>query len=251
MTMARLFAGLLLIALPVAATGCGLASARRNQDWSQVRDERLFRCCHVGNSGSGVLLLQDEQDLWILTNAHLVSRCATIHVVDHKTRQWREFTGWVVASDATHADLALLRADPLPDREPFVTRLAPPLADSERRGVELLPVSTATTPRPLHLPAVGRRAVVTASEASVGGGERDMMCVFGGVKQANSGTPVFDGDRLMGLNELSPFAAQVANADGDGSGTPRQVTGIGASTPQAIDTFLREHGHAGLADRLR
>lgn len=254
MPTTRTLVGLLVMALAATGSGCGLASARRSQDWSQVQDERLFRCCHIGNYGSGVLLLQDETDLWILANSHIVSRCATVHVVDRKTREWREFTAWVAAAgDDASEDFALLRAAPLPDREPFVTHLATPLGDRELRTVQLLPVSTATTPKALSLPAVGRRTPVAASEASAATRERDMMCVFGGVRQANSGTPVFDGDRLMGLNEVHPFGAKVATASADGEtvGTEREVVGIGASTPQAIDAFLRRRGFAALADRLR
>lgn len=240
---------MLLAVLPLA--GCGLASARRAQDWSEVTDERLFRCCHVGNHGSGVLLLQDRDDLWILTNAHLVSRVAKVHVVDPTTREWRETTAWVAAAgDPVREDFALLRAEPLPFLQPFVTRLATPIENGATRDVELLPVSVRETPRAYALPAVGRRAGFANPEPPHTPLERDMLCVHGGVQQANSGTPVFDGDRLVGLNELHPFDATIEQIGDDGQVARRRVVGIGTSTPQAIEAFLRGHGHGALADRL-
>lgn len=244
----RLASSSLLLAF-VAATGCGLASARLSQDWSVVKDVRFFRCCHVGNQGSGVLLAQDDKALWILTNAHVVSRVAKVHVVDPATRRWQETTAWVVeAGDPEREDFALLRAEPLPFLPPFATRLAAPIEDGAARNVDLLPVSVKDTPRAYALPAVGRRtSVANPPHAPF---ERDMVCVHGGVQQANSGTPIFDGDRLVGLNERQPFDATLEKVGDDGQVAKRRVVGIGASTPQAIEAFLRGHGHAALADRL-
>lgn len=235
----------------LALSGCGLASARSAQDWTAVTDPRLFRCCHVGNHGSGVLLLQDDKDLWILTNAHLVSRVAKVHVVDPGTRRWRETTAWVVASGHPFSeDFALLRAEPLPFLQPFVTRLASPLENGATRDVDLMPVSVRDTPRAYALPAVGRRTTFSNPVPARPPIERDMMCVHGGVQQANSGTPIFEGDRLVGLNELHPFDATFEKTAADGQVGKQRVVGIGASTPQAIEAFLRAHGHGALADRL-
>lgn len=246
----RLASSSLLLAF-VAASGCGLASARLSQDWSAVKDPRFFRCCHVGNHGSGVLLAQDEKALWILTNAHVVSRVAKVHVVDPATRRWQETTAWVVAAgDPEREDFALLRAEPLPFLPPFATRLAAPIENGTVRNVDLLPVSVEDTPRAYPLPAVGRRTTFANPNPPHAPFERDMVCVHGGVQQANSGTPIFDGDRLVGLNELHPFDATFENVGDDGRVAKQRVVGIGASTPQAIEAFLRGHGHAALADRL-
>ena len=207
-----------------------------------MTDERLFRCCHIGNDGSGVLLLQDRDALWILTNASVVSRVAKVHVVDPSTRSWRETTAWVAASgDPATADLALLRAEPLPFAGPFTTKLASPIGDGTTRDVDLLPVSVSHTPRAYRLPAVGRVDRTTAAET---------VCVHGGVRQANSGTPIFDGDRLVGLAEPRTLDATIENVGTDGTVARRKVVGIGASTPQGIEAFLRANGHAALADRL-
>lgn len=206
-----------------------------------MTDPRLFRCCHVGNDGTGVLLAQDRDDLWILTTASVVSRVAKVHVVDPTTRTWRDTTAWVVASSGGEgADLALLRADPLPFA-PFVTKLASPVLDGTSRDVDLLPVSISDTPRAYRLPAVGRVDGPTATEA---------ICVHGGVRQANSGTPIFDGDRLVGIAEPRTLAATLENVGDDGTVAKKKVVGIGASTPQSIEAFLRSHGQATLADRL-
>lgn len=239
--------------LPFASllAACGLASARMSQDWTPVTDARLFRCCHVGNHGSGVLLAQDEKNLWILTNAHLVERVAKVHVVDPTTRRWVETTAWVAARGKPEAeDFALLRSDPLPFLPPFVTKLAAPIEDGSSRTVDLLPVSVGDTPRAYPLPAVGRRAGFNNPVPPHAPFERDMVCIHGGVMQANSGTPVFDGDRLVGLNELHPFDATFEKTGDDGQTTRQRVVGIGASSPQAIEAFLRGHGHAQLADRI-
>ncbi len=45
---------LLIITLIVA--GCGLSGIRSSQDWSEVKEDRLYLACHVGNYGSGVFL---------------------------------------------------------------------------------------------------------------------------------------------------------------------------------------------------
>ena len=231
------FAPSLLLAL----AACGLAAARQSQDWSKVTDPRLFRCCHIGNDGTGVLLAQDRDALWILTNASLVSRVAKVHVVDPASRDWRETTAWVVArSEENGTDLALLRAAPMPF-PPFVTRLANPITDGTSRDVDLLPVSVSDTPRAYRLPAVGRMETSTATEA---------VCVHGGVRQANSGTPVFDGDRLVGLAQPRTITAMLENVGDDGTVAKKKVVGIGASTPQSIEAFLRANGPAALADRL-
>jgi len=239
----------LLLLLPFAA--CGLAKARIAQDWSTVTDPRLFRCCHVGNHGSGVLLAQDTENLWILTNAHLVDRVAKVHVVDPTTRRWHETTAWVAARGMPQReDFALLRSEPLPFLQPFVTKLAAPLENGAARTVDLLPVSVRDTPRAYALPAVGRRTTFSNPDPPHAPFEREMICVHGGVQQANSGTPVFDGDRLVGLNELHPFDATFDATGDDGQTVRKRVVGIGTSSPQAIDAFLRSHGHSALADRL-
>lgn len=242
----------LLLALPcLLPSGCGLAKARRAQDWTEVTDARLFRCCHVGNHGSGVLLMQDRDDLWILTNAHLVSRVAKVHVVDPATRTWRETTAWVKAlGDPVREDFALLRAEPLPFLQPFTTKLAAPVESGAERTVDLMPISVTETPRVYALPAVGRRTGFANPVPPHAPIERDMLCVHGGVQQANSGTPVFDGERLVGLNELHPFDATLEKVGDDGQVRRQRVVGIGTSTPQAIEAFLRGHGHGALADRL-
>ena len=241
----------LLLSSALLLYGCGLASARRSQDWHDVTDARLLRCCHVDNHGSGVLLAQDHRDLWILTNAELVSRVARVHVVDPATRRWTETTAWVAASgDGRVSELALLRAEPLPFLPPFATQLASPVADGSSREIDLLPVSVSDVPRAYRLPAVGRRSAGTAVDATMPAVERERLCVHGGLRQANSGTPIFDGDRLVGLTAPGALDAVLEDTGDDGAAMRRKVTGIAASTPQEIDAFLRTNGHGALADRL-
>ena len=49
----------------------------------------------------------------------------------------------------------------------------------------------------------------------------------------------FEGDRLIGLNEISPFQAELASQkNGDGGGRVREVVGIGISVPKRIRRFL-------------
>ena len=63
--------------------------------------------------------------------------------------------------------------------------------------------------------------------------------VYGPAKQANSGSPVFQGDALVGLNEISPFDAEI-----DG----KKVTGLGVSIPRRIRGFLVRHGYGRLIE---
>lgn len=213
------------------------------QDWSRVDDPRLRRVCTVTGYGSGVTLARDSGGLWILTCAHLVegSDSVTVHVRDEHLDRWHRCSAKVVlCAHRTKYDLALLLVEEPPPGEPFQLALADPLPDGQRRdGVDLLGVYN------LERPLV-HRAPIVGSDVFWGSGPDEFgalsylvqgACMFGGILGANSGSPIFDGERLFGLHHVSPYHARLG---------AETVVGIGISDPRRIRTFLTGGRHQWL-----
>ncbi len=232
----------------VAICGCGTSGFRGGQDWSGVEDSRLLRTVHVTEYGSGILLAVDGAKgcFYVLTCAHLVEegRPVDLWAVDPEARRYVQFRGEVVGRSHPHReDLALVRArlggESLPAYSRFA--LADPVDPNNQRRVSLMNTAFGAEDRPfvLDLPLLGfRRNVSTAVPDEQGGSAwtQTKGLLYGGITEANSGSPVFAGNKLLGLVESSPGFA-------DAPGSADVISGVVVSTPQEIETFLRECGH--------
>jgi hypothetical protein len=130
--------------------------------------------------------------------------------------------------------------EPPPAGEEFSLRLADSLEPTEQRSpVELMVLSEPDRPFVFSAHLVERTLDWGGDSDDWGATvyEKQMACVYGGVREANSGTPAFEGDRLVGLVELHPLCAEIANEDGE----PEEVVGIGVSVPSRIRRFLSAH----------
>lgn len=233
-----------LLAMP-GVTGCGLRSIRRSQDWGGVTDDRVYRTCHVGNYGSGVIWRSDENGAIVLTCAHLVKDGArvTVRYRSPQIDRWLSCAMQVAyRSHPQKEDLAvLISPHPLPHVH------WPPLGISNRvpGSSEIVSIAFGAERRPLI-----HTFASSALEASVStvipdedGNTKWIVpkaLLYGGILQANSGSPVWDGENLVGLVESSPAVAVI-----DG----QLQQGVMVSSPANIDAALRAVGEAGPARR--
>ncbi|MEZ6035952.1 MAG: serine protease [Planctomycetota bacterium] len=231
----------LLTSLVLLASCIGFSPI--GQDWSRATDPRLRHLCIVTGYGSGVTLARDRSGLWILTCAHLVEGDAevTVYVRDEREDRWHRCPARVVlCAHRTKYDLALLLIEQPPPGEPFHLSLADPLPDGQRRdGADLLGAYNLERPLVHRAPLVGSD-VFWGSGPDEFGAMTYMVtgaCMFGGILGANSGSPIFDGERLFGLHHVSPYHARL---DGE------VVMGIGISDPRRIRTFLTGGRHEWL-----
>ncbi len=233
----RLPALLPLLALVLAA--CGLSSVRRAQDWSQVTDPRFRLVCHVGNWGSGVLVDCDATGANVLTCAHLVEEGETVTLSFQNAARagWVAYDGRVVRRSHPHKqDLALVRVDTKAFHlAPTTLAVADGFAPGAEGVVQVFNIAFGAEKEPflLDLPAVGSVNSVTSNIPDASGATRwqiDQVVVHGGITQANSGSPVFDGDRLVGLVESAPAGAR----------TPKggMVLGVAVTAPSVVRAFL-------------
>ncbi|MCB9879057.1 MAG: trypsin-like peptidase domain-containing protein [Planctomycetes bacterium] len=241
MTLRHLLRTALLTLLAVSP-GC-LGFSPVGQDWSQASDPRLRRLCLVTGYGSGVTLARDRSGLWILTCAHLVEgeESVDVHVRDEHEDRWHRCAARVVlCAHRTKYDLALLLIEQPPPGEPFRLSLADPLPDGQRRdGADLLGAYNLERPLVHRGPLVGSD-VFWGSGPDEFGAMSYMVtgaCMFDGILGANSGSPIFDGERLFGLHHVSRYHARL---DGE------VVMGIGISDPRRIRTFLTGGRHEWL-----
>ncbi len=240
-----------MVALVLLGTlsGCGAGAFRDRQDWSGVEDARLYRACHVTNFGSGVVLGCAGGDAYVLTCAHLVAEGASVGVYVPRPdgSGYQRFSGRVLVRSHPHKeDLALLQLDGKPEGIPADAKisLAQPLLDGEQTDVTVLSVSFGAEDRPAAADAKYLAHVATVSSIVPDKQGRTKWqlskgLVHGGVRQANSGSPVFAGDALVGLCESSPA---FANAPGG----KQVLTGVMASRPGEILGFLGRHGYLHL-----
>jgi hypothetical protein len=119
--------------------------------------------------------------------------------------------------------------------------LADPVDPNDLRRVSLMNTAFGAEDRPfvLDLPLRGfRRNVSTAVPDERGDSTwtQTKGLLHGGIVEANSGSPVFAGEKLVGLVESSPgFARALEGSD--------VISGVVVSTPQEIEAFLRECGY--------
>ena len=224
----------------ILLAGCANMSVRRSQDWSQVDDPRLFKTVQVGNWGSGVIVEHSRDRMLVLTCAHLVEDGESVDVfrVNSDTRRYEKRKARVMYRGHPHKDdLALLTVhDPPPPRLPFVLALAGDFEEGEERAAAIMNVSCGADKRPFAWE--GRIFQCTVDVSSVipdrNGRTRWQLptgILHGGVTQANSGSPVFEGERLVGLNESSPGIGNKGNT---------YYTGVQTSLPQTVRSFMVE-----------
>lgn len=231
----------LAILLIIACNGgCGLTTVRGSQDWIGVDDARLYRACHVGNYGSGVILRSDETGSLVLTCAHLVDdeRRVKVHYRIRNADRWGAHTFRVLHRSHPHKeDLAILFSpQPLPQVS------LPPLtiAADVPASADLLSVAFGAENRPfaLTVPSALYQSSVTTvipDQAGETAWTIPKVLLHGGVFQANSGSPVMVGDELLGLVESSPGLAVI-------EGEVKQ--GVVVSSPANILEVIREAGAA-------
>ena len=204
---------LLIIALLV--TGCGLSRIRSSQDWTDVKDDRLYLACHVGNYGSGVFLRYDCRDALVLTCSHLTKSGSDVSIYYYSRRDgaYKKCNGMVVAASHPHKeDLALVQCKDIDlERDPFVVPLV--AEESFTRGeLTVMNIAFGAEDRPFALdcPAFKyKQDVETVIEDKDGSSKCSLLKVLlhGGISQANSGSPVFRGNELVGLVESAPGLA--------------------------------------------
>lgn len=176
----------------------------------------------------------------VLTCAHLVkgNQSISVYVVDPDTRHYRRLSARVSKRTHPHKeDLALLTVENSPAvRTPLHVGLADDFAEGEERKVAIMSVSIGAKERPSSWE--GRIFQYTMSVSSFMPDESDGATwklpkgtLHGGIVEANSGSPVFQGERLVGLAESSP---------GIGIKGSEILTGVQTSLPQTIRSFLVE-----------
>jgi len=237
---------LLTLLVLLVTSGCGSAAFRDSQDWSAATDPRLFHTCQVTDWGSGVWLAQGDEGAYVLTCAHVLEGATKVDVfiVNPETRRYERFRAEVVLVSHIHKeDLALLRLDRNPPfAAPFKTRLASPLSRTEPRKVQLMNVSFGAEQQPfvLTFPLLAVKATVSSYLPDDEGKTEwalDKGLLHGGIREANSGSPVFEGEGLVGLVEMSPFF-------GSSEANPHElISGISISLPETVSEFLLKGGY--------
>lgn len=233
-----------LLSLVLAClVGCGNMSIRRSQDWSEVQHPRFFRACQVGNWGSGVILEHTTSRMLVLTCAHLVEegQSVAVYFVDPEQRAYSKVSGRVIHRSHPHKeDLALIEVThcPAPSRE-IRTHIAPQFSEGEERTVDIVNVAMGAQERPFAFQGplfrhVGRVSTVIPDEKGQTEWTIAKGLMHGGILQANSGSPIFDHERLVGLTETSPG---LAARDGE------LHQGIITSLPETLRRFLKRCGH--------
>jgi hypothetical protein len=207
----------------------------------------------VTDYGSGVCIARDEKGLYVLANQHVVGdrTMVQVHLLTGDPLRWRAFDARVLkGSHPTKYDLALLLVERPEPGENFTLKLAPDLNPNDRReGIDLMVVTDADRPFVWSSPLI-ERSVLWAGSPDEDGATTyavSMACLFGGAISANSGSPAFEGQSLLGLHEVSPFEAYVT--DPVKGGPPERVLGLGISTPARIRAFLSLVGYDHLIER--
>ena len=233
-----------LIATALAAltlASCGLSGVRRQQDWSGVTDPRLYLACQVGNYGSGVLISVDENGATVLTVAHLVEAGDSVDVNfrDAASDTWVEYEGEVTVTTHPHKeDLALIRITAAefhlpPQTTPIAAVMAPP----DTFTVSLANIAFGAEERPFMLDAealvhVSSTKSYQPDEHGETTWQLTKILLHGGIAGANSGSPVFRGDELVGLVESAPWLVTAP----DGS----LLAGVLVGAPDATRAVLDE-----------
>lgn len=236
------------LSIPFVFIGCGTARFRSSQDWSNVTDARLMKTCHVGNYGSGVVLSCDERGCYVLTCAHLVhpKKPMDVYVFSPQQGYKRYETEVVAHGDKQASDLALLRLLDPPSVSPwryFTLQLASDLGKGEHRSATIMNIGLGAEKRPWIFTARVFEYVSNTTgliETTPDGKRRQVVrgCMHGGITSANSGSPIFDGQDLLGLASASPEMGPEKDADG----TLVLYKGIEVSTPSTIRAFLTTAG---------
>lgn len=236
--------------LVLAVGGCqSHASVRGQQDWTGDVDPRFYRVCHVTNYGSGVCIARAEDYLLILANAHVVgdSKSVTVYLPSSRTLEYQKFKADVIASaHPTKIDLALLIVHDPPPGPSYKLNLAPDFEDGEyRESVELLDITTPDSPLIYEGPIVEHTILWAGAPDDFGSQSYDVSvgCLHGGILQANSGSPIFEGDRLVGIHHYSLFEAPVRRELPDGGSQTDTVRGLGVTTPARIRAFLEANNY--------
>lgn len=233
--------------LLIMTSGC--FGVRTASDWTGVTDERLPRVCKVTPWGSGVIISAAGTDVYILTCSHVIQRNTSVSVwVINKDRRWLKLKADVVAStDPAKEDLALLKAAlPMGSNIAFgPLAFADAFSEGEERESELLAVAGIPSRKPVIFKAkvfqytVNKKAQEGAIKVELSWGnnkapEMPKGCFHGGINQANSGTPIFEDTKLVGLVESSPFLG-VRTID---QNSAEITSGICTSLPQTLKAFM-------------
>jgi hypothetical protein len=245
---------ILMVAMCLTIAGCGGATFRDHQDWTQITDARLFRTCQVTEWGSGVWLAHTEGVSYVLTCAHVLegARWVKVHIVNPKSGSYESFDAEALYVGHPHKeDLALLRLCKAPAfAEPFKTRLAFPTGEGEASRATVMNISFGAEDKPfaLEFPMVPvTQKISSYLPDSAGTTEWTLTkgLMHGGITQANSGSPVFTGTALYGLVESSPFIALIDHKS-SASTQPQStlVIGVCTSIPDNVESFLRQVGMA-------
>ena len=229
--------GCLLVLL---LTGCANMSVRRNQDWSQVNDPRLLKTVQVGNWGSGVIIEHLRERVLVLTCAHLVEdgEEVAVYAVNPDNRCYEKHLAHVVYRGHPHNDdlaLLVIRERQKPSRS-YVTELAEDFQEGEERPAAVMNVSRGAERSPFAWEGQVFQCTMDVSSVIPDRNGRTQWRVpggvlHGGITEANSGSPVFEGDRLVGLCESSPGIGNKGNV---------YYTGVKTSLPQTVRCFLGE-----------
>jgi hypothetical protein len=255
--MERLMRKTLLLLACVGFAGCGNLSTRLRQKWEGVEDPRLLKTCLVTNWGAGLWLAHTDDGSYVLTSANVTQRfeTATVSLVGPGSRHFEEIEADVVArSHREKVALVLLRLQERPSfAKPFTTRLAKPFKPGEERKLELM-VATVDRPFVDTLPVFEYRMRVGAKtdEYEDEDDDRDEAegtwwtvsrgCMHGGSIKVSPGSPVFEGEALVGLVEASPGMAKRKADDG----TEELLIGATIGLPHDILAFLRDSKYAHL-----
>ncbi len=251
MTLSSLRSAFVFLLLATLVSSCaGHGHVRATQAWSEVDDPRLFRVCHVTNYGSGYCLQRTAERILILANAHVVGDAdvVDIYLPNRTTRSYDHFEAEVLATaHPTKIDLALLVVRNPPPGDHYELQLASPFDEGElREAAELLDITSPDRPASFSGPIVEQTVLWAGSPDDFGSTTYDVSvaCLHGGILQANSGSPVFEGNQLIGINHYSPVQSFVRRVDASGARIEDTVYGIGVTTPSRIRAFL-EANHYG------
>jgi hypothetical protein len=232
--------------------GCGTSNFRNSQDWSGVTDARLLRTCHVGHYGSGLWLAHGPSGSYVLTVSHVVGDDDTmsVHLRNPKTDEYESYTGDVIERSHQHKeDLALLKLRKAPEwAQPFTTPVGRDMKAFEMlKETELMNIAFGAEKRPIvvTLPSTINDVSVRSVLADENGNTDwivPKLLMYGGINEANSGSPAFAGQALVGLVESAPMFVIVREQGKADNG----YMGIQLTAPNAIREFLKKSGHADL-----
>ena len=165
----------------------------------------------------------------------------SIYYFSKRDGSYKNSRGKVVAASHPHKeDLALVQCEDIDlKRDPFVVPVV--AEESFTKGEStVMNIAFGAEDRPFSLdcPAFKyKQDVETVIEDKDGSSKCSLLKVLlhGGISQANSGSPVFRGNELVGLVESAPgLAIKDSNL----------IQGVVVSSPESVSRFLADSGHA-------